>query len=308
LDIRYSEDAQGTLPPSLILKRSRADLHPELLGRAAHEAAFYNAVSSLSIKLPIATCYSAHHDETSHRCHVLLADLSKSHFQQPLPIPPSNRHCALIVESLAQLHAAWWNSPRLGIEIGVRLDQEKAAASVRRLTETFPRFVDFLGDALLPQQRAAYERILASDFLQRLTNRLVALQDVTLIHGDAHTGNLMLPHDLEQGRVLLIDWQLWDLNVAAIDLAFLMALHWSPPRRSLLEQPLLRHYYDHLLAGGVAGYTWDDLWRDYRESVIIMALIPIGQWRRRSPTGVIWFGLQDSMAAFEDLNCGELLS
>jgi hypothetical protein len=107
--------------------------------------------------------------------------------------------------------------------------------------------------------------------------------------------------------VILVDWQLWDIYLATFDLAFLMALHWSPQRRALLEQPLLRHYHATLLAQGVAGYTWDDLWRDYRQAVIIMALIPIGQFRRNSPAGVVWFGLQDSMAAFEDLHCAELL-
>lgn len=86
-----------------------------------------------------------------------------------------------------------------------------------------------------------------------------------------------------------------------------MALHWSPQRRALLEESLLRHYHAALLAQGVTGYLWDNLWHDYRQAVIIMALIPIGQFRRNSPAGVVWFGLQDSMAAFEDLRCAELL-
>ena len=61
------------------------------------------------------------------------------------------------------------------------------------------------------------------------------------------------------------------------------------------------------MAHGVTNYSWDDLWRDYREAAVIMTLIPIGQFRRNMPAGVIWFGLQDSMAAFQDLNCAELL-
>lgn len=306
LSLTYSADAAGALPRSLVLKLSRPDLHPELQTRGGHEVDFYRAVATASAALPIATCYSAERDDTQ-RAHLLLADLSTTHFQRPLPIPPSNRHCKMIVESLAQCHALWWNSPQLGTEIGERLDTARAETTVRRLQETLPRFMDYLGDGLLPQQRRAYEQIMASGFLQRLTERLQALQNVTLIHGDAHTGNLMLPHDLQHGRVILVDWQLWDIHLAAIDLAFLMALHWSPQRRALLEEPLLRHYHAALLAQGVAGYTWGDLWRDYRQAVIVMALIPIGQFRRNSPAGVVWFGLQDSMAAFEDLHCAELL-
>jgi hypothetical protein len=304
--LTYSADATGALPRTLILKTSRPDLHPELQTRGSHEVTFYNAIANFGVTLPVATCYSAASDKAQ-RTHLLLADLSASHFQKPLPIPPSNHHCEMIVESLAQCHAFWWNSPRLGSEIGERLDAARAATTTRRLVGTLPMFMDYLGDSLLPQQRRAFEQILASDFLPRLAHRLQELRDVTLIHGDAHTGNLMLPHDLAHGRVILVDWQLWDIYLATFDLAFLMALHWSPQRRALLEQPLLRHYHATLLAQGVAGYTWDDLWRDYRQAVIIMALIPIGQFRRNSPAGVVWFGLQDSMAAFEDLHCAELL-
>ena len=133
------------------------------------------------------------------------------------------------------------------------------------------------------------------------------MRPVTLIHGDAHMGNLMLPRETEHQRVILIDWHLWNIHLATIDLAFLIALHWSPGRRLLLEKPLLQRYHDHLLEHGVTGYTWDNLWQDYRMAVIVMTLIPIGQFRRKSPAGVIWFGLQDSMVAFEDLDCGEML-
>jgi hypothetical protein len=94
---------------------------------------------------------------------------------------------------------------------------------------------------------------------------------------------------------------------AAIDLAFLMPLHWSPQRRAVLEKRLLEHYHGRLVAAGVGEYSWDDLWCDYREAVIVMTLIPIGQFRRQSPAGRVWFGVQDSMAAFEDLHCAELL-
>jgi len=307
LKLTYSARAGGARPASLFLKMAKPGLHPELLSRGYHEIEFYREAAGQAGDLPAPRCYDAEWDDASQLSHILLDDLSASHFQRPLPIPPSNRHCEMIVESLAQVHAAWWADPRLGTEIGERLDEAKAAHMRRRMEGTLPQFMDFLGDALLPRQRRAYERILASSFLARLERRLCDLRQVTLIHGDAHTGNLMLPNDAGRGRVLLIDWHLWDINVPAIDLAFLVALHWSPERRAALEMPLLRRYHAQVTGRGVANYSWDDLWRDYRESVIVMALIPIGQFRRNSPAGVIWFGMQDSLAAYEDLGCAELL-
>ena len=67
------------------------------------------------------------------------------------------------------------------------------------------------------------------------------------------------------------------------------------------------HYYAQLLRHGVSAYSWDDCWNDYRASVIVMTLIPIGQFRRQMPAGVIWYGMEQSAAAFNDLPCAELL-
>ena len=90
-------------------------------------------------------------------------------------------------------------------------------------------------------------------------------------------------------------------------MAFLIALHWSAARRQALEQGLVRSYHATLLRHGVADYTWDQRWNDYRESVIVMALIPIGQHRRGMPPCVVWYGMEQSLAAFDDLGCAELL-
>jgi thiamine kinase-like enzyme len=143
--------------------------------------------------------------------------------------------------------------------------------------------------------------------LQRRAERLQAQQTVALIHGDAHTNNLMLPYDHARGQAMLIDWHRWSIDLPLYDLAFLIALHWSAERRAELERPLLRHYYAHLLRHGVTAYSWEDCWNDYRASVIVMTLIPIGQFRRQMPPGVIWYGMEQSVAAFNDLACAELL-
>lgn len=307
LRLEYSPDVLGNPPSSLFLKMSKPDVHAELLARGCHEVAFYQAVAGIAHDLPIPMIFDVECDGTTKRSHILMQDLAGTHFQKPLPIPPPIRQCELIVESLARVHARWWNSPRLGVELGERLDETRAKATLERLKASLAPFTDYLGDALLPQQKRAFEQIFASDFLERRTARLMALKNVTLIHGDAHTGNLMLPNDPTRDDVVLVDWHLWEINVATIDLAFLIALHWSPQRRAYLERTLLQRYYDTLIANGVTKYDWNDFWDDYRDAVIIMTLIPIGQYRRNSPAGVVWFGLQDSMAAFEDLECAELL-
>jgi len=272
-----------------------------------HEATFYENVSNLKIELPIPACFNVEYSLETQQSQLLMRDLSVTHYQKPLPLPPSIKHCQMIAENLARIHAAWWKNPQLGQKIGKRLELEAAKEMEQRLFDTLPAFFNFLDGALLPHQKKAIETILSSDFLARLSKRLHELQGVTIIHGDAHSGNILLPKNDDKHTVKFIDWQLWDINVGARDLAFFMGLHWSPHRRTILEKKLLQHYYTNLLELGVQEYTWEDLWCDYREAVIVMPLIPIGQFRRNSPPGVIWHGLQNSLAAFEDLKCSELL-
>lgn len=303
--LTHSFDARGDLPTSVFLKLSKPGVHSELLRAGAHEVAFYRAMAAIGGDVPIPTIYSAEADGDG-RTHIVMQDLTDTHVQRPLPIPPSDEHCRQLVTALAKLHASWWNSPRLGTTLGKRYTREEADATHQRLRASFPKFCDFLGDALLPRQRAAYERILASNFLDRLTERLISQHNVSLVHGDMHTGNIMLPKDGD-GQVTLVDWHLWSIDLAALDLAFLMALHWSPARRAALEIPLLRLYHQTLMEHGVGDYSWEQLWGDYRSEVIITMLIPIGQHRRGSPAGVIWHGLQDSWAAVEELDCLALL-
>jgi hypothetical protein len=305
--VSYSADAAHDLPQRFFLKFTKSDLHPEYRQLGQHETSFYTTILPPAHNLPVPHCYYAKWDADTQHAVLLLADLSQSHFQRPLPLPPAPSQCQRIAESLARTHAHWWNHPQLGETIGARLTLGEADAALKRLEASFPHFMDYLGDSLLPAQRSAYERILASSFLQRRAQRLLEQQTVTLIHGDAHTNNLMLPYDQIAGQAILIDWQRWSIDVPLYDLAFLIALHWPAERRAALEQPLLRHYYECLLRCGVRVYSWEDCWNDYRANVVVMTLIPIGQLRRRMPAGVIWYGMEQSVAAFNDLACAELL-
>jgi len=302
---RVSYSVSSDLPARLFLKVTKPELHVEYRLAGQREVQFYRHIASDQTDLPIPRCYLAEWDPQENHASLLLEDLSTSHTQRPLPLPPGPAHSLKIVESLAKIHARWWNHPALGKSIGEALTSNQAAESLSRLHTSLPHFLDYLGDALLPARREAYERILSSTFLHRRADRLQNLERVTLIHGDAHTNNVMLP--INEDDAVLIDWHRWSIDIPLIDVAFLIALHWSSPRRRHDERLLIEHYHQTLLANGVDGYSFDDCWRDYRESVIIMTLIPIGQTRRGMPAGVIWYGTDNSMSAFDDLGCSDLL-
>src|SRR5258708_2504004 len=164
---------------------SKREVDPELRSRGCHEVAFYQAVAGMTHDLPLPLVYDAECDGATNRSHILMQNLADTHFQKPLPIPPPVHYCEMIVESLAQVHARWWNSPRLGTQLGERLEKARADATLERLRNSLAPFMDYLGDALLPQQQRAYAQIFTSDFLDRRAERLMGLKNVTLIHGDA---------------------------------------------------------------------------------------------------------------------------
>ena len=302
LGVEYAKGAVGLLPASLYLKISKEDQHEENLVLGKSEIQFYQTVQGLVNAPPVPRFYDGYYDAETGHSHVLMEDLSATHFQQPVPLPPSSTHCMMLAESLARVHAPWWQSPRLGVEIGQPHDADKAKMQIERFHASLPAFMDYVGASLMGWQREVYEKILASDILERRTRRQAEGDCLTLVHGDTHQGNFMLPNDPVKDQVVLIDWHRYD-----IDIAFLIANRWTSERRAEYEENMVRRYHQTLLACGVAGYDWAACWRDYRECVILMPLIPVGQVRRKQHPGVIWHGIECGTAAFRDLGCGELL-
>ena len=120
LRLTYSPGATGELPQRLFAKASRADLHTELHGLCAHEVELYQAADGLG-GLPIPRCYAAEHDPETGETLLLTEDLTETHSQRPLPLPPSDRDCELLIDALADLHGLFWQDPRLGRGLGRRM-------------------------------------------------------------------------------------------------------------------------------------------------------------------------------------------
>lgn len=70
---------------------------------------------------------------------------------------------------------------------------------------------------------------------------------------------------------------------------------------------MLHRYHDGLVAGGVAGYTWDQLCDDYRAGIIYWLLVPIQDANARAAAGYWMPKLNCLTQAFEDWRCQSLL-
>lgn len=288
-------------PSQLFLKISRND-RPQANSK---EVEFYHTIARKMDDAPLILCYDAAYSDESGGSHLLLDDLSDTHFQPKSPLPPPPSYRELAVESMAELHAFWWEHPQLGKEIGTLFDGKQLSLFLSEVERNILSFIDFLGNRLSLEQRKIYERLLASK--QRIWGRLTDASGLTLTHGDAHWWNLLYPRDVGEHRVCLFDWQLWHIDLGARDLAFMIALGGYSERVASMEQDLVRRYHDSLITHGVRNYAWDDCWNDYRWSAIRNLNVPVIQWIQGGSADLWRSNLERAMLAYQELRCFELL-
>jgi hypothetical protein len=302
LTATYSNDVPGDLPRRLVVK---SPLNPPnvRLGFSG-EVQFYRLVAPAIGTPPLVRCFAAIEDGGSDPGTIVLEDHRSTHDHPPWPIPPSPNQCEAALDTLARVHARWWEAPALGTTVGQPHTTESMTSMVHDIAAHLPAFFDDVGDALTAASRDVLKRVFSSSLRPWL--RLTHAHALTIIHGDAHTWNFLFPRSGE-GPALLFDWQLWHVDVGARDLAFFMALHWYPSRRRELERELINYYHDRLLTHGVENYSLDELWLDYRRCVVRNLTIPILFWSRGMKPESWWHRLECALASYRDLGCDELL-
>src|SRR5258705_1237775 len=244
--------------------------------RCPSETDFYAIVESATPPGILPRCYEAF-TAADGAWRLLLEDLTATHEALgDWPIPSTVEQSDRIIDAHARFHAHWWDDARLGESVGAFLDT--SGALNRHLTsfaKDFSTFVDRLGDRLSPEHKALYERLLAA--APRLLARYSSHRNLTIVHGDAHVWNVMMPRDPGQVDFRLIDWDGWRVDQATDDLAYMIALFWPAERRRRPERRALERYHATLLAHGVGGYGFDALWQDYRYSVLWQCATPVWQ-------------------------------
>jgi hypothetical protein len=305
LRLTYEPD-ESAAPRSVIFKTGLPGRMSDLHTAGRQEVAFYGQVAPLMSARLVPRCFDAAWDEDTKAWHLVLEDLSESHTAPTAwPLPPTMAQCETILGALARFNAAWWDDRRLGVSVGAWIDPATYAQRLQGFAAHFIAFADRVGDRLSGERRDLYRRVL--DAAPRLFARYHSHRNVTLIHGDAHVWNVLMPKDEQSGDVRLFDWDTWRIGVASSDLAYMMAMHWYPDLRRRRERPLLDRYHAALLAQGVGGYDRQALDDDYRLSVLLQILTPVLQAAYDIPPWIWWNNLERILLAVDDLGCRELL-
>src|SRR6185503_5190772 len=260
LTATYTPDAPSDLPRHLVVKSPLVQVSGD-----GPEVEFYRDVAPVLTTPPLVRCLATKENSDGVLETIVLEDLRATHDNRPWPVPPTRSQSEIAIDALAHVHAQYWDAPALGNTIGRHNTEESLTSMVQGVASHLPSFFDEFGDSLTTDTRKVYDRVFASSLKPWL--RLTDPRALTIIHGDAHSWNFLFPRS-GKGPAYLFDWQLWHIDVGARDLAFFMALHWYPRRRREVETPLIRRYHEALLAQGVANCSLDDLWLDYRRSVV----------------------------------------
>lgn len=300
--IGYDGEANPDAPPSLFVKiMENEDPYADFI---AGEIAFYS--EPLPARLPLATCFGASRDPESGVSHVLLEDLGDTHLHSRWPLPPSLARCEAAVTALARIHGHWWIddvSETDDFGMNLRLKRERFAGHLPKL---LAEFLDFVGEAV-PAERREVMRSVCGRLPKLLDERLFGGTPITRNHGDPHFWNIMFPKDPSRHGCVFIDWEDWQYNPPAFDLAYMIALHWYPDHRARHEEHLLRTYHNALLGEISSGYSWQDLMADYRLGHLHNFIVPLFQLNMGEPGEGWWPHVERLFLSFEDLDCAALL-
>jgi hypothetical protein len=262
--LRLAYDAPAPLPATMCLKAGMGE-HAAFMapvGIYATEARFFrDELSHSKVRAPRA--YWADVDDEDFGA-ILMEDLCR----------PSVRFCSArtpltvaevssALENLATLHASRWNSEWLSsadwLEHFADPNSKGRAYFSMLGADAVAGFINEPErSAVIPDDLRDARRSLD------LFWGFVSVSDAgpqTLLHGDAHVGNLYF----DDGHAALCDWQVAGRGSPAFDVAYLVGSAMSTKLRRQTEQQLVQHYLAALSRAGVADVpTFDDMWELYR--------------------------------------------
>lgn len=223
-------------------------------GMGTREAWFYRDLAPLlSMRMP-----TAHHAEANDTGDfvLLLEDLTaRGCAVSDGTWAISADLAAKAIEELAALHVRFQDADRLAA-IAPWAAKKRAGSidfTVRTLRHVIEHHAGRLSEAYLAVARLFAER--PGD-----VNAIWDRGPQTLIHGDAHIGNLFV----DEGEVGFLDWGMLCVYSAMRDVSFFLTMGMESDDRRREERTLIRHYVDVRRALGGAPLSFDDAWLAHR--------------------------------------------
>lgn len=273
------------------------------LGRLGHtEVRFYQ---QLAAGLPgVPRAYGAAFDALTGRYVLVLEDLALSPCEFPDTLHPLDKdRAAATVELLARVHAAFWG----------KLPAGSGSGPLGWLYSASGDHTSLMTGALLKlstKRLAENTDIPVADgrFIDenyRAAAQLLDRPPHTVMHGDAHPGNLFF----RNGEAGLLDWQAVRRGHPGRELAYTLATCMTTADRQSAERGLLDEYRRALAAAGGPNLDHDELWERYRLGAIYAYAAPVitAGMGGMQDEGIALEGARRGVAALADLETVAIL-
>jgi hypothetical protein len=267
------------------------------LGRLGHtEVRFYDELSAQLTGVP--TCYGSAFDALTGRFVIVLEDLPAGECEFPDTLHPLDPDKAsLIVESLARLHATFWDrlptSARGPLGWVYTASGDFTSLLTGTLLKTSARRIAERTD--IPVERGRF-----IDENYRVVAQVIDRPPHTVMHGDAHPGNVYF----RNGDAGLLDWQAVRRGHPGRELAYTLVTSMTTTDRQAAERDLLDDYRKALRAAGGPELEREELWTRYRQGALyayVAPLVTAGMGGMQTET-IALEGLRRGVAALEDLD------
>ncbi|WP_172800625.1 phosphotransferase [Mycobacterium sp. IS-1496] len=294
------------VPETVFVKLPAATAATRLMGELGRlgdtEVRFYRQLRPEVTGAPAA--HGSAFDRLTGRYVLILEDLPAAECLFPDTLHPLDRdQAALVVELLARLHATFWGRlPAVGqkgaLDWVYSPSGDDTSLLTGRLLKTSARRIAQNSD--IPVQAGRF-----IDENYRAVARLIDEPPHTIMHGDAHPGNVYF----RSGAAGLFDWQALRRGHPSRELAYTLVTSMTPADRQESQRDLLDTYREALAAAGGPELDRDDLWHRYRQAALyayVAALITAGMGGMQNED-IADEGLRRGVAALQDLDTVALL-
>ena len=286
------------VPSTVFVKMAAETVATRLMGElgnlAETETRFYRLLAPKLSGLP--RCHGGRFSPVTGRYVLVLEDLAVSGCEFPDTLHPIDAdRAAQVVELLARLHATFWGRVPGWL---YSASQDSASLLTAPLLKTSARRLAERTD--LPIGRGRF-----IDENYRAAAALIDRAPHTVMHGDAHPGNLYF----RDGQPGLLDWQAVRRGHPSRELAYTLITSMTTDSRRDTQRDLLDVYRGALSAGGGPDLDRDELWDRYRQSALypyVAALITAGMGGMQDET-IALKGLARALEALDDLETTALL-
>ena len=252
-------DADGVpANPGSVIVKTPSPRRPPDVDRLSAEIEFYR-VFSKNFPVRIPHCYYGDSSPDLKESLIVLEELPIH--QDEMESGATFRHAALAIEGLATLHAELQSVEPENLEFGYQSTQDRICYLSKKVRRAWMKHRKYFLDI---NNRVGRIVDLIWD---EIDQPFPEYQDKTLIHGDAHAGNIPM---LASNSVVFLDWADYGIGSPGIDIGSLISGSLTVRARRVQEEPLLQLYYgaakDHIEV------SQEEVWRQYRFGLLVKVL------------------------------------